>query len=189
MGGGSVARGRDTDKGPRRFGVDYISSDRSVAYIVAMAEFEVVRQTVIAAQPARVHGLIDNFREWKQWSPWEDLDPQLRRMYSGPDTGPGARYAWEGNRKAGAGTMEITDSSEREIRVRVSFEKPWRATNTAVFSLLPAPEGTTVVWRMTGAQTWLMGLLGRFFPVDRLLGKDFERGLARMRAAAEAGPS
>lgn len=154
-----------------------------------MAEFEVVRQTVVAAEPARIHGLIADFREWKRWSPWEDLDPQLRRMYSGPNTGSGARYAWEGNRKAGAGTMEITTSSEREIRVRISFEKPWRATNTAVFSLLPAPEGTKVVWLTTGTRTWPMRLLGRFFSIDRLLGRDFEKGLARMRAAAEGEPS
>ncbi|ONM47158.1 SRPBCC family protein [Nocardia donostiensis] len=152
-----------------------------------MAEFEVVRQITIAAEPARVHGLINDFHNWAQWSPWEDLDPELRRMYSGPDTGTGARYAWEGNRKAGSGTMEITSSSDREIRVRVSFERPWRATNTATFTLNPATTGgTDVVWRMNGEQTGVMALLGRVMPMDRLVGKDFEKGLARLRAAAEA---
>jgi hypothetical protein len=154
-----------------------------------MAEFEVVRQIVIAAEPARIHGLINDFHEWIAWSPWEDLDPEIRRMYSGPDAGVGARYAWEGNRRAGRGTMEITSSTEQEIRITLDFEKPFKSTNNVVFTLTPEESGgTRVVWRMSGEQRGLMALMGKVISMDSLVGKDFEKGLGRLRVAAEAAP-
>ncbi|WP_280492407.1 SRPBCC family protein [Nocardia asiatica] len=149
-----------------------------------MAEFEVVRSAVITADPARVHGLINDFREWVKWSPWEDLDPQLQRSYSGADSGVGARYAWSGNRKAGAGSMEIIGSADREVGVRLEFLKPMKTTNMVTFTLDPVETGTEVTWRMTGQQTGLMGLIGKVIPMDRLVGKDFEKGLARLQEAA-----
>ncbi|MGQ4596901.1 SRPBCC family protein [Nocardia sp. R6R-6] len=151
-----------------------------------MAEFEVVRSAVITAEPARVHALINDFHEWVQWSPWEDLDPQLQRSYSGADSGVGARYAWSGNRKAGAGGMEITASSERQIGVRLEFRKPMKATNQVTFTLDPVETGTEVIWRMTGQQTGLMGLIGKLIPMDKFVGRDFEKGLARLQQAATA---
>ncbi|WP_431956394.1 SRPBCC family protein [Nocardia lijiangensis] len=152
-----------------------------------MADFEVVRRIVISADPAHIHGLIDNFREWTKWSPWEDLDPQLQRTYSGPESGVGAHYAWSGNRKAGAGNMEIVSDAERELGVRLEFLKPFKATNHVDFELNPTESGATeVVWRMTGQQHGLMALLGKVVSMDRLVGKDFEKGLTRMKAAAEA---
>jgi hypothetical protein len=150
-----------------------------------MAEFEVVRQAVITAEPSHIHGLIDNFHEWTKWSPWEDLDPQLQRAYTGPDAGVGAHYAWDGNRKAGRGAMEITASAEREIDIRLRFEKPFKATNQTTFLFNPVEGGTEVVWRMTGQRTGLMGLIGKVFPIDNLIGKDFEKGLNRLKAVAE----
>jgi hypothetical protein len=154
-----------------------------------MAEFEVVRQAVITAEPSRVHELIDNFHEWTRWSPWEDIDPQLRRMYSGPDTGVGAQYAWEGNRKAGRGTMEITSSDERAIGVKVDFEKPFKATNQTTFELNPVDGGTEVVWRMIGKHAGLMGLMSKVIPMDKMIGKDFEKGLDQLKLAAETPTS
>ncbi|MEV2220752.1 SRPBCC family protein [Nocardia vinacea] len=157
-----------------------------------MAEFEIVRQAVITAEPARIHGLIDNFHEWTKWSPWEDVDPQLQRKYSGPDAGVGAKYAWDGNRKAGRGSMEITSSDDREIGIRLAFEKPFKATNKTTFELNPVPalEGgeprTEVVWRMRGQHKGLMGVIGKVFPIDNMIGKDFEKGLDRLKTAAEA---
>ena len=147
-----------------------------------------VRSTTIAAPPERVHGLIDDFRAWREWSPWEDVDPDLRRDYSGPESGPGAHYAWEGNRKAGKGKMEITSSTPDRVGVRLSFEKPWKATNQVAFELASAGEATTdVTWRMTGKTTGMAALFGRIVSMDRMVGKDFEKGLARMKAAAERG--
>ena len=150
-----------------------------------MGDFEVVRSTTIAADPARVHALIDDFHQWRRWSPWEDVDPDLRREYSGPESGPGARYAWEGNRKAGKGEMEILASQPERVDVRLTFEKPWKATNNVAFELSSAGETTGVTWRMTGRTTGVAGLFSRFVSMDKLVGGDFERGLARMKAAAE----
>ncbi|MBF6071048.1 SRPBCC family protein [Nocardia farcinica] len=153
-----------------------------------MGEFEVVRHTVISAQPQQVHALIADLRRWREWSPWEDLDPALRREYSGPESGPGARYSWQGNRKAGAGTMEIVTDTGREVGVRLEFRKPMRATNDVTFTL--APVGTTsteVAWRMRGERTGLGAVFAAVIPMDRLIGKDFEKGLARLRVAAESG--
>jgi Polyketide cyclase / dehydrase and lipid transport len=152
-----------------------------------MGDFEVVRKTTIAAPPERVHGLIDDFHAWRQWSPWEDVDPALQREYSGAESGVGAQYAWEGNRKAGKGSMEIVGSAPEQIDVRLSFEKPWKATNNVAFVLTPTgDQATEVTWRMTGRNTGFAALMSKVFSMDRLVGKDFEKGLARMKAAAES---
>jgi hypothetical protein len=151
-----------------------------------MGGFAVSRSTTVIADPARVHGLINSFREWTAWSPWEDLDPALQRDYTGPDSGVGARYAWSGNRKAGQGSMEITSSTPDEIGVRLAFLRPFKSTNQVTFSLVPAVDGTEVTWLMTGEQRGLMGLVGKVVPMDRFIGKDFEKGLSRLKAVAEA---
>ena len=151
-----------------------------------MGGFAVSRSTTVIADPARVHGLINSFHEWTAWSPWEDLDPELQRDYTGPDRGVGAHYAWSGNRKAGQGSMEITSSTPDEIGLRLAFLRPFKSTNDVTFSLVPAVDGTEVTWLMTGEQRGLMGLFGKVVPMDRLIGKDFEKGLTRLKAVAEA---
>lgn len=140
----------------------------------------------MAADPALVHDLINDFRKWRSWSPWEDLDPALQRDYSGSDSGVGAHYAWSGNRKAGRGRMEITQSNPQLVGIDLHFEKPFKADNQISFELTPSDGGTDVAWRMTGEQKGLAGLFGRLFNMDKLVGADFEKGLARLRAAAEA---
>lgn len=154
-----------------------------------MGNFEVTRRRAIAADPARIHALIDDFRKWRLWSPWEDADPQLARTYTGPESGVGAHYAWRGNRKAGAGTMEIKADAEREIGIELTFEKPFKATNFVTFTLEPTATGTEVAWKMTGTHSGLMGVLAKVFPMDNLVGKDFEKGLARLQTIAEAAES
>jgi hypothetical protein len=129
---------------------------------------------------------VNDFHEWPAWSPWEDVDPALQRTYSGPDSGVGAHYAWSGNRRAGSGSMEITSSTPDEIDLRLSFLRPWKATNDVTFTLVPAGDGTEVTWRMTGEQKGAAAVFGKVFNMDRLLGKDFEKGLARLKAAAES---
>jgi len=151
------------------------------------SSFEVTRSTTIAADPARVHDLVDDFHHWTAWSPWEDLDPALARTYTGPDSGVGAHYAWHGNRKAGEGSMEITDSSPERIDIELSFLKPMRSTQQVEFVLTPTGAGTDVTWRMTGQHEGvLMTLFSKVVSMDRLIGKDFEKGLARLKAVAEA---
>jgi hypothetical protein len=154
-----------------------------------MSSFEFSRSTTVAAPPAKVHALIDDFHEWPKWSPWEDVDPDLERSYTGPDSGVGAHYAWKGNRKAGQGAMEITGSSPERIEIRLVFLKPWSATNTVVFTLTPAgstAESTEVTWTMTGEHKGVAGAFMRLMGMERLVGKDFDKGLARLKAAAEA---
>jgi hypothetical protein len=151
-----------------------------------MSHFDIARSTTIQAPPTRVHALVNDFHEWPAWSPWEDVDPALQRTYSGPDSGVGAHYAWSGNRKAGSGSMEITSSTPDEIDLRLSFLKPWKATNDVTFTLVPAGDGTEVTWRMTGEQKGAAAVFGKVFNMDKLLGKDFEKGLARLKAAAES---
>src|SRR3712207_3478942 len=149
-----------------------------------MGDYEVVRSTTIAAPPDRVHGLIDDFRAWRQWSPWEDADPALQRRYDGPQSGVGARYAWEGNRKAGKGTMEIVGSTSERVDIELVFEKPGKATNRVAFELASAGHAATAVtWRMTGTNRGAAAVFSKVFRMDRLIGRDFEKGLARMKAA------
>lgn len=149
-----------------------------------MPHFENSRSIQIAADPATVRALIEDFHEWTRWSPWEGLDPDLKRTYSGPARGVGARYAWEGNKKAGAGSMEIVRATDEEIEIELVFLKPIKARNTGQFQVTGNPEGTRVVWAMAGQRNVLLELAGRLF-LDNLIGKDFDKGLARLKAAAE----
>jgi hypothetical protein len=133
-----------------------------------------------------VHALIDDFHEWPAWSPWEDLDPDLQRTYTGPATGVGAHYAWRGNRKAGQGTMEITGSSPDRIDIDLVFMKPFDSASKVTFELVPMDAGTEVTWRMRGEQKGIWGVVGKVVSMDRLVGKDFEKGLTRLKAILES---
>lgn len=149
-----------------------------------MARFSLSRTTRVEAGPVRVHALVDDFREWQKWSPWEGLDPALHREYSGPDHGVGATYRWSGNKKAGEGRMEVTDSTPTSVVVDLEFLKPFRATNVTTFALTPLGDATEVTWTMTGERNAAMSLLGRLF-FDKAVGRDFEKGLASLKAEAE----
>ena len=149
-----------------------------------MPAFELTRSTTVDAPPERVHALLDDFRAWQRWSPWEDLDPDLRRTYTGPERGVGSHYRWSGNKKAGEGSMEITGSTPSAVVVDLRFLKPFEATNVTRFDLTPTDGGTRVDWTMTGQRGVLFTLMGKLF-FDRAIGKDFDRGLASLKAAAE----
>ena len=151
-----------------------------------MAGFELSRSTHVAATPERVHALLDDFHQWRQWSPWEDVDPDLQRTYSGPEKGVGSRYEWKGNSKAGEGSMQIVESDPSRVVVDLRFLKPFKATNVTRFTLAPAAGGTEVTWTMTGRRGTVMSLMGKVF-FDKAIGKDFDKGLARLKTAAEAG--
>ena len=153
-----------------------------------MAEdtYTVERSTRIDAPPARVYAQIANFRQWPKWSPWEDVDPNLQRTYSGAESGLGAVYAWSGNRRAGQGRMEITEADEPSlVRIDLVFEKPWKARNDTSFVIRPEGLGSHVTWSMTGQRTLMTKAMGIFKSMDTFLGPDFEKGLARLKAAAE----
>ncbi len=150
-----------------------------------MVSYSVQRSITVKAPAPRVHGLVDDFHEWTAWSPWEELDPALERTYSGPSSGVGAHYAWSGNRKAGVGSMEIIGSTPEEVVIALEFLKPFKSSSTTLFELSPTDGRTEVTWRMSGEQTGLMAVFGRFMNMDTLIGPDFEKGLARLKAAAE----
>lgn len=150
--------------------------------------YTVRRQRHIAAPPAVVRERIVDLRRWVAWSPWEDLDPELDRTYGGPPAGTGAWYAWEGNRKAGEGRMEITDVDESNVAIDLRFVRPFRSQSVIVFTLAPDADGTVVTWTMTGANTVMLRLFGIFRSMDDMVGPDFERGLDRLKADAEADP-
>jgi uncharacterized protein YndB with AHSA1/START domain len=149
-------------------------------------EFRIRRSTSIHAPAERIYALIQDFREWPKWSPWEALDPDLRRTMSGADSGVGSVYEWEGNKKAGAGRMEILDAQPpSRIEIKLSFLKPFRAENKVVFTLIPAGDGTNVIWEMTGTNNLGLKIMGILMNMDKLVGRDFEKGLAAMKAEAE----
>jgi hypothetical protein len=152
-----------------------------------MGSYTVTRSVDVAADPAACHALVDDFHEWTKWSPWEDVDPDLQRTYSGPDRGVGARYAWSGNRKAGRGSMEIVGSTPERIDVALVFEKPWKAENPVAFDFQPTGDGTRVTWTMSGENSGLSAVFAKVVNMDKLLGRDFDKGLSRLKGVAEQG--
>jgi hypothetical protein len=149
-----------------------------------MADFSLSRSTRIQADPATVHALVDDFRQWPKWSPWEGLDPDLRREYTGPDRGVGSTYRWSGNKKAGEGEMRIIESTPTSVVVDLRFLKPFKATNVTSFSFVPAGDATEVTWTMTGTRSAVMSVMGKLF-FDKSIGGDFEKGLAALKQSAE----
>lgn len=153
-----------------------------------MAEdtYTVERSATIAAPPSRVYEQIADFHNWTNWSPWEDIDPELRRTYSGAAAGPGAVYEWSGNRKAGEGRMEITGVDDPSaVDIALDFVKPFKAHNQIAFTIRPEGDGSQVTWRLTGRKTLGIKIFGIFRSMESLVGKDFEKGLGRLKAHTE----
>ena len=150
--------------------------------------FCVERSALIDATPAEIATLIEDFRRWVAWSPFDKMDPAAERAYSGASKGVGAVYEYSG-RKAGAGRMEISEVRVDGIRIKLEFLKPFRASNTADFLLEPEGEGTRVTWAMHGRKTLISRLMGVFVNADQFLGKEFEKGLADLKRLAEAAPA
>ena len=152
--------------------------------------YTVQRSITIDAPPEGICEQLVDFHLWTAWSPWEDLDPQLERTYSGADSGAGAVYAWSGNRRAGQGRMEITEvTSPSAVQIALTFEKPFEARSDTVFSIEPPGAGSRVVWTMTGRKTFMTKAMGLVKSMDKLIGPDFEKGLARLKATAENAPA
>ena len=148
-------------------------------------QFEISRSTTINAPPERIAALVNDFRRWPLWSPYEKLDPNLKRTVAGSESGKGATYAWEGNGKAGKGAMEILDATPAHTVIRLDFEKPFKANNTAEFTYTPASDGTVTTWTMRGVHPFMGKVMCLFFSMDNLVGKDFAAGLASLKQAAE----
>lgn len=153
--------------------------------------YTVTRSRTIDAPPDRIFQLVASFEQWTRWSPWEGLDPDMERRYGGPDTGEGATYAWSGNRKAGAGRMEITRADEPQlVEIALDFTKPFKSSNVTTFTIEPAGEDRAeVTWAMTGPKTLMVTLLSPVMNMDKLVGRDFDKGLAQLAEVARPKPA
>jgi hypothetical protein len=148
--------------------------------------YRVERSQHIDAPPAAVRERIVDLHRWQAWSPWEELDPDLRRSYGGPDRGVGAWYEWSGNRKAGRGRMEILAADATAVRFDLQFLKPFRSHSNLTFELQPEGDGTKVIWTLVGPTTGMTRVMGWFTSMDEVIGPDFEKGLGRLKADTEA---
>jgi len=159
-----------------------------LAVIIATrpSAFRIARSITIAAPAERVFEQVNDFHAWAGWSPWEKMDPAMNRTYGGPGSGVGSTYAWQGNKKVGEGRMTIERSERpRVIGIKLEFLKPWTATNVATFTFEPVAGGTKVTWAMDGCNGFAGKAFGMVMNFDKMVGADFERGLAAMKANVE----
>lgn len=163
-----------------------------VAVLVAVvatrpSEFKVARSTTIAAPAPAVFALVNDFRKWGQWSPYEKLDPAMKKTYEGQPSGNGASYSWAGNSQAGEGRATIVESRPNElIRIRLDFEKPFPGTAHATFTFKPEGEKTQVTWALDGTNNFLAKAVHLVLDMDKMVGGQFEEGLADLGHAAGA---
>jgi carbon monoxide dehydrogenase subunit G len=147
--------------------------------------FEVKRQADIKAPPEKIVAALTDFHTWAAWSPWEKLDPAMKKSFTGPERGVGAGYGWSGNAKAGAGRMEITEVTPQKVTIKLDFLKPFEAHNFVDFLLEPKGESTQVTWVMRGKNPFMAKVMQVFMSMDKMVGKDFETGLASLKSVAE----
>ena len=149
-------------------------------------DFRVERKTSIKAPPDKIFASINDFNQWGAWSPYEKIDPSMKRSFSGAASGKGAIYNWDGSGKAGAGRMEILDApAPAKVVIKLDFMKPFEGHNTALFTLQPQGDSTEVSWAMFGPAPYISKVMGVFFNMDKMIGADFETGLANLKALAE----
>jgi carbon monoxide dehydrogenase subunit G len=148
--------------------------------------FRIERSATIRAPAERIFPFIDDFHRWQAWSPYEKKDPAMQRTFDGPSSGVGATYAWNGNKDIGSGRMEISQSTpSSRVLLKLEFFAPFKASNTAEFVLTPEGDATRVSWAMQGRSPFMSKLMGVVLNFDKMVGKDFEQGLANLRALAE----
>lgn len=148
--------------------------------------FRVQRQTTIQAPPEKIFPLINDYKQWGAWSPYEKRDPAMKRSFSGPATGKGAAYAWDSAGGVGQGDMLITESVPPSVvKIDLNFSRPFEAHNKVVFSIQPQAGGSMVSWEMVGPAPLMSKVMQVFFSMDKMVGKDFEAGLADLKVAAE----
>lgn len=165
-----------------------------VLLLVAVAalrpgKFAITRSATMDAQPWSVFAQVNEFRKWEAWSPWAKLDPAMKQTYDGPPSGVGAVSAWEG-KKVGAGRMTITESEpSKRIRLTLEFFKPMACSHLTEFTFVPEGGGTRMTWTMTGENGLMGKLFCLFMNLDKMVGPDFEKGLAGIKAIVEGDTS
>jgi carbon monoxide dehydrogenase subunit G len=161
-----------------------------IAAILALAHarpntFRVERSIRVKAPPEKIFPLVNDFHKWSGWSPYEKIDPSMKRTYAGAPAGKGAVYEWEGNGKAGKGRMQIVATLPTQTTIKLDFSKPFTAHNIAAFTAEPQGDSTRVTWSMEGPSPFVTKVMGLFFNMDEMIGRDFEVGLRDLKAAAE----
>lgn len=152
--------------------------------------FQVQRSATLAAPAERIFPYLNDFHQWGAWSPWEKIDPDLKRTFSGAEQGTGAIYEWVGNKNVGQGRMEILESAApSRLRIQLDFIKPFEAHNITSFALAPADGGTRVNWVMDGNHNFMSKVMCIFMDMDKMVGKDFEKGLANLKSVTETEPA
>ena len=151
-------------------------------------EFNYSRKTIINAQAEKIFAQINDFHNWKDWSPWANLDPSMKLEITGAPRGVGAVYHWLGNSKAGEGIMKLVENKESTlVKIDIQFIKPFAANNVALFTLSPSGNnGIEVVWSMTGKRPFIIKMMGVFVDMENLIGKDFEKGLSSLKTVSES---
>jgi len=148
--------------------------------------FQVQRTATVKAPPEKIYPLISDFHAWSGWSPWERMDPGMKRAYGGAPSGAGSMYEWDGDRNVGKGRMQITEATPpSRVAVKLDFEKPFEGHSVAEFTLAGAGDATTVTWTMRGENRFIGKLISVFCSMDRMIGGQFETGLANLKALAE----
>ena len=148
--------------------------------------FRVQRSVNIKASPDKIFPLINDLHAWEGWSPWEKIDPALKRTYSGASLGKGAIYEWNGNKDIGQGRMEIIESSpSSRIALKIDFLKPFEAHNMIEFTFQQQGETTVVTQAMYGPSPFISRLMGLFFSMDKMVGEKYEEGLSGIKSIAE----
>jgi len=163
----------------------------AVAAVLAAAAtrpdtFRVERAIRVSAPPEKIFHYVNDFHQWGVWSPYEKLDPSMKRSFGGTPAGNGAVYEWAGNSKAGAGRMQIIDSiTPSRVIIKLDFSKPITGHNRAAFTFQPVANDTEVTWSMDGPSPYIAKLMGLFFNMDQLIGRDFETGLGNLKSVSE----
>jgi uncharacterized protein YndB with AHSA1/START domain len=164
-----------------------------VVFVIIVAarpsDFRVTRSATLPASPEAVFAQVNDLHAWEAWSPWAKMDPTAKSTYEGPATGVGAAMSWAGNNKVGEGKMTITESKPNElIRFRLEFLRPFKATNIAEFTFKPEGNQTVVTWSMSGKNNFMFKAVGLFMNCDKMVGSEFEKGLANLKSVIEKTP-
>jgi hypothetical protein len=155
----------------------------AAAIILQPDWFVVTRSAIIDAPPHKVFAQINDLRNWESWSPWAKLDPQAQTRYTGPSEGPGAAFEWSGNKKVGAGRLTIVNcQADQGVDMKLEMQKPFAASNDVSFTLTPEGDSTKVTWSMSGRNTLLSKAINLIVNRDRMVGGQFEQGLANLNA-------
>ena len=161
------------------------------AVVVALqpAHYRVERTAVISAPAAMVFAQVNDFHNWEAWSPWAKLDPSMKQTYEGAPSGAGAIYTWVGNTKVGEGRMTITESRSSDLlKIKLEFVKPFASTCATEFTFKSEVNQTRTTWSMSGENNFIAKAFCLFMNMDKMVGGDFEKGLAQMKSVLEAAP-